>query len=237
MALIEMKRIYKVYHPGEESEVRALNGVSLSVEKGEFLAVLGTSGCGKSTMMNIMGCLDVPTAGEYLLGGTNVNELSDNQLARVRSRAIGFIFQGYNLIKDLTAIENVELPLIYRNIGRAKRHQLARDALISVGLEKRMYHRPSEMSGGQQQRVAIARAISTAPPIVMADEPTGNLDTHSSIEIMEMLSQLNKKGTTIILITHDIDTAEYAHRIIELLDGRIIRDHLQEQKAQKEAGQ
>ena len=137
----------------------------------------------------------------------------------------------------MTAIENVELPLIYRNIGRAKRHQLARDALISVGLEKRMYHRPSEMSGGQQQRVAIARAISTAPPIVMADEPTGNLDTHSSIEIMEMLSQLNKKGTTIILITHDIDTAEYAHRIIELRDGRIIRDHLQEQKAQKEAGQ
>ncbi len=237
MALIEMKQIYKVYHPGEENEVRALNGVSLSVNQGEFLAVLGTSGSGKSTMMNILGCLDVPTAGEYLLGGTNVKDLSDNQLARVRSRAIGFIFQGYNLIKDLTAVENVELPLIYRNLGRFKRRQLAIEALVAVGLEKRMHHRPSEMSGGQQQRVAIARAISTAPPIVMADEPTGNLDTQSSIEIMELLSQLNKKGTTVILITHDVETADYAHRIIELRDGKIIRDHLRQQEAPKEAGQ
>ncbi|MBQ3077666.1 MAG: ABC transporter ATP-binding protein [Clostridia bacterium] len=236
MALIEMNGIYKVYHPGEENEVRALNGVSLQIHRGEFVAVLGTSGSGKSTMMNIMGCLDVPTAGEYLLGGTNVKELSDNQLSRVRSLAIGFIFQGYNLIKDLTALENVELPLIYRNIGKSRRRKMAQEALAAVGLSGRLHHRPSEMSGGQQQRVAIARAISTAPPIVMADEPTGNLDTASSIEIMELLGELNRQGTTVILITHDIETAEYASRIIELRDGRIIRDHLQQRPAGEEAG-
>ncbi|MBQ2697077.1 MAG: ABC transporter ATP-binding protein, partial [Clostridia bacterium] len=178
----------------------------------------------------------VPTAGEYLLGGTNVKELSDNQLSRVRSLAIGFIFQGYNLIKDLTALENVELPLIYRNIGKSRRRKMAQEALAAVGLSGRLHHRPSEMSGGQQQRVAIARAISTAPPIVMADEPTGNLDTASSIEIMELLGELNRQGTTVILITHDIETAEYASRIIELRDGRIIRDHLQQRPAGEEAG-
>ena len=236
MALITMKQIYKVYHPGEENEVRALNGVSLTVDRGEFLAVLGTSGSGKSTMMNIMGCLDVPTAGGYYLGDSDVSKLNDNQLARIRSLAIGFIFQGYNLIKDLSALENVELQLVYRNIGRAKRRKMAIEALSMVGLENRIHHRPSELSGGQQQRVAIARAISTEPPIVMADEPTGNLDTRASIEIMELLASLNRKGTTVILITHDPETAEYAHRIIELRDGKIIRDHVHEQQRGKLEG-
>ena len=236
MALIIMKQIYKVYHPGEENEVRALNGVSLTVDRGEFLAVLGTSGSGKATMRNIMGCLDVPTAGGYYLGDSDVSKLNDNQLARIRSLAIGFIFQGYNLIKDLSALENVELPLVYRNIGRAKRRKMAIEALSMVGLENRIHHRPSELSGGQQQRVAIARAISTEPPIVMADEPTGNLDTRASIEIMELLASLNRKGTTVILITHDPETAEYAHRIIELRDGKIIRDHVHEQQRGKLEG-
>ena len=228
MALIEMKRIYKVYNPGEESEVRALNGVSLSVEKGEFLAVLGTSGCGKSTMMNIMGCLDVPTAGEYLLGGTNVNELSDNQLARVRSRAIGFIFQGYNLIPELTALENVELPLIYQGIGPGKRQELAQRALERVGLGSRGGHRPSEMSGGQQQRVAIARAISTSPPIIMADEPTGALDSKTGQEVLAFLQQLNREGSTVILITHDNGIAATARRCVRLQDGKVVEDRQQE---------
>ena len=226
MALIEIDNIYKVYFPGEENEVRALAGVSLNIRQGEFVAVLGTSGSGKSTMMNILGCLDVPTHGTYKLGGTMVDQLSDNQLSLIRSRAIGFIFQGYNLVKDLTALENVELPLVYRRIGRPKRRKIAAEALNSVGLGNRLDHLPSEMSGGQQQRVAIARAISTAPPIIMADEPTGNLDTKSSREIMELLQQLNRKGTTIILITHDQGTADYANRIIELRDGKILRDHM-----------
>ena len=225
MSLIEIKDIYKVYHPGEESEVRALNGVSVNIDYGEFVAVLGTSGSGKSTMMNILGCLDVPSHGSYMLGGNEVATLSDNALSRVRSQAIGFIFQGYNLIKDLTAVENVELPLIYRNIGRTRRRELALEALKAVGLENRLHHRPSEMSGGQQQRVAIARAISTAPPIIMADEPTGNLDSKSSLDVMRHLVRLNDRGTTIILITHDINIANYAKRIVELRDGKIIRDH------------
>ncbi|HWQ51125.1 MAG TPA: ABC transporter ATP-binding protein [Terriglobales bacterium] len=225
MSLIEIKDIYKVYHPGEESEVRALDGVAVSIDHGEFVAVLGTSGSGKSTMMNILGCLDVPSHGSYLLGGNEVATLSDNALAKVRSQAIGFIFQGYNLITDLTAVENVELPLIYRNIGRSRRRELAIEAMKAVGLENRLHHRPSEMSGGQQQRVAIARAISTSPPIIMADEPTGNLDSRSSLDVMRQLVGLNDRGTTIILITHDINIASYAKRIIELRDGKIIRDH------------
>ena len=224
MALIEMKRIYKVYHPGEESEVRALNGVSLSVEKGEFLAVLGTSGCGKSTMMNIMGCLDVPTAGEYLLGGTNVNELSDNQLARVRSRAIGFIFQGYNLIPALNARENVELPLIYQGMGMGQRTERAMESLERVGMADRAGHKPSEMSGGQQQRVAIARAIAARPPIIMADEPTGALDSKTGRQVLEILHSLHEEGSTVILITHDNGIAATAERIVRLSDGRVVAD-------------
>ena len=231
MSLIEIKNIYKVYHPGEENEVRALDGVSLTIEHGEFVAVLGTSGSGKSTMMNILGCLDVPSHGSYILGGTEVATLSDNNLAKVRSQAIGFIFQGYNLIKDLTAIENVELPLIYRNIGHSTRRNMAADALGAVGLENRFHHRPSEMSGGQQQRVAIARALSTAPPIIMADEPTGNLDSKSSTEVMKLLVKLNERGTTIILITHDHEIANFANRIVELRDGKIIRDHVADRQS------
>ncbi|NLT58927.1 MAG: ABC transporter ATP-binding protein [Clostridiales bacterium] len=224
MPLIEIHNLYKVYNPGEENEVRALAGVSTQIERGEFVAVLGTSGSGKSTMMNILGCLDTPSHGTYRLGGTPVEQLSDNQLSKIRSLAIGFIFQGYNLIKDLTALENVELPLVYRNMGRAKRRRIATEALQRVGLGDRLQHLPSEMSGGQQQRVAIARAISTAPPILMADEPTGNLDSRSSREIMELLRALNRQGTTIILITHDRELAGYAARTIELRDGRIISD-------------
>ena len=235
MALIELSGIYKVYFPGEENEVRALAGVNLRIERGEFVAVLGTSGSGKSTMMNILGCLDTPTRGTYLLGGTKVDTLSDNQLSRIRSRAIGFIFQGYNLIKDLTALENVELPLIYRSIGRVRRRSLAQEALQSVGLGKRLHHLPSEMSGGQQQRAAIARAIATAPPIIMADEPTGNLDSKASNDIMLLLQQFNMQGTTVILITHDRDTAAYAKRIIELHDGRIVRDQPTDAAENKEA--
>ncbi len=231
MSLIKIENIYKVYNPGLENEVRALDGVSATIERGEFVAVLGTSGSGKSTMMNILGCLDVPTHGSYMLGGTEVARLTDNDLAKVRSRAIGFIFQGYNLIKDLTALENVELPLIYRNIGKGRRKKLAKKALESVGLEKRLDHRPSEMSGGQQQRVAIARAISTAPPIIMADEPTGNLDSKSGVDVMRQLVELNDNGTTIILITHDNEVAKFAKRIIELRDGKIIRDHAVEDRS------
>ncbi len=224
MSLIDINNIYKVYHPGEENEVRALAGVTTKIEKGEFVAILGTSGSGKSTMMNILGCLDVPNHGTYKLGGADVGQLSDNELSKIRSLAIGFIFQGFNLVKDLSAIENVELPLVYRNVGKGKRRELAKEALEQVGLGHRLSHRPSELSGGQQQRVAIARAIAASPPIIMADEPTGNLDSKSGKEIMGLLQELNNKGSTIILITHDRDTANFAKRVIELRDGKMIRD-------------
>lgn len=222
--LIRLKNIYKVYNPGEESEVRALDGVSMVIHKGEFVAILGSSGSGKSTLMNILGCLDTPSYGEYHLAGEDISSLSDNSLSIIRNNAIGFIFQGYNLISDLNALENVELPLIYRGVHKSKRQELARHALAKVGLEKRMYHLPSEMSGGQQQRVAIARAVSTMPAIVMADEPTGNLDSKSGADVMEILTQFNRAGKTIILITHDKSVADYAGRTIELLDGKIISD-------------
>ena len=221
--LIRVKNMYKIYNPGE-NEVRALDDVSLEINQGEFIAIVGHSGSGKSTFMNMLGCLDVPTSGKYYLNGTDVSEMSDNELSEVRNREIGFIFQGFNLIANLNAIENVELPLIYRGIDRKTRHQLAIDSLKMVGLEKRMDHKPSEMSGGQQQRVAIARAIAAQPPVILADEPTGNLDSSSSREILGILKKMHKTGRTVILITHDNGIAAQARRVVRIMDGKIESD-------------
>ena len=221
--LIEIKDVYKIYGEGLESEVRALDGVSLSIDRGEFVAVVGQSGSGKSTMMNVLGCLDIPTHGEYYLDGTYVRELS-----RIRNRQIGFIFQQYNLIQSLTVLENVELPLIYQGVGADERRELAMEALERVGLLGRIKHKPVEMSGGQQQRVAIARAIATHPPIIMADEPTGALDSHTGHDVLRFLQQLNKEGSTVILITHDNGIAATARRCVRLQDGKIVEDREQE---------
>ena len=226
--LIELRDVYKIYGEGLESEVRALDGVSLDVEKGEFVAVVGQSGSGKSTMMNVLGCLDIPTRGEYFLDGVDVRELSDKELSHIRNKQIGFIFQQYNLIQNLTVLENVELPLIYQGIDPIDRRELAMQALGRVGLAERAQHKPTQMSGGQQQRVAIARAISTHPPIIMADEPTGALDSRTGHEVLGFLQQLNKEGSTVILITHDNGIAATARRIVRIADGKIIEDHPQE---------
>ena len=221
--LIKVEDLCKIYNPGE-NEVRALDHVSLEIKKGELVAIIGQSGSGKSTFMNMLGCLDVPTSGKYYLNGTDVSEMSDNELSEVRNREIGFIFQGFNLIANLNAIENVELPLIYRGIDRKTRHQLAIDSLKMVGLEKRMDHKPSEMSGGQQQRVAIARSIAAQPPVILADEPTGNLDSASSREILGILKKMHKTGRTVILITHDNGIAAQARRVVRIMDGKIESD-------------
>ena len=226
--LVKLKDVYKIYSEGLESEVRALDGVSLEIERGEFVAVVGQSGSGKSTMMNVLGCLDIPTHGEYYLDGTDVRELSDKELSHIRNQQIGFIFQQYNLIQNLNVLENVELPLIYQGINADDRREMALEALERVGLSSRIKHRPSEMSGGQQQRVAIARAISTHPPIIMADEPTGALDSHTGKEVLGFLQQLNKEGSTVILITHDNGIAATARRCVRLADGKIVEDRLQE---------
>ena len=221
--LIDIRERCKIYNPGE-NEVRALDHVDLKIDKNEFVAIIGQSGSGKSTLMNMLGCLDVPTSGTYILNGQDVSGLTDNELSDIRNREIGFIFQGFNLIAGLTAIENVELPLIYRGIGRKERLRLSRIALEKVGLKARMDHKPSEMSGGQQQRVAIARAIAQAPPVILADEPTGNLDSGSTKEIMEILKELHAEGRTVILITHDNEIAARARRIIRIMDGKIVDD-------------
>ena len=226
--LIELRNVYKIYSEGLESEVRALDGVSLTIDRGEFVAIVGQSGSGKSTMMNVLGCLDVPTYGEYLLDGTDVSELSDTQLSRIRNKEIGFIFQQYNLIQTLSVQENVELPLVYQGFGIDDRHELAIEALERVGLADRRKNKPTQMSGGQQQRVAIARAISTHPPIIRADEPTGALDSKTGHEVLKFLQQLNKEGSTVILITHDNGIAATARRCVRLADGKIIEDHEQE---------
>lgn len=222
-ALVEIRDMCKIYNPGE-NEVRALDHVSVTIDEGEFVAIIGHSGSGKSTLMNMLGCLDVPSSGTYMLHGQNVSELDDDELSDIRNREIGFIFQGFNLIPNLTALENVELPLIYRGVGRSKRLELSRIALEKVGLGHRMDHKPAEMSGGQQQRVAIARAIAQAPPVILADEPTGNLDSHSTQEILEILKELHREGRTVILITHDNDIAAQAKRVIKIKDGRIESD-------------
>ena len=226
--LIDIQSLYKIYNEGKESEVRALDGVSLQIEKGEFVAIVGQSGSGKSTMMNVLGCLDIPTYGDYFLDGTDVTSLTDKQLAHVRNKEIGFIFQGYNLIQELDALENVTLPLIYRGISVFDREDIAMEALAKVGMDDRAHHRPNEMSGGQQQRVAIARAIATKPPIIMADEPTGALDSKTGKHVLEILRDLYRSGTTILLITHDDGIAATAKRVVRLSDGRIIADHPQE---------
>ena len=222
-ALVEIQDICKIYNPGE-NEVKALNHVSLTIDENEFVAIIGQSGSGKSTLMNMLGCLDVPTSGSYYLHGQDVSHMSDNELSDVRNKEIGFIFQGFNLIAGLTALENVELPLIDRGVGKRERLRLADTALDKVGLGRRKTHKPSEMSGGQQQRVAIARAIAQAPPIILADEPTGNLDSGSSKEIMGILKSLHEEGRTVILITHDNEIAKQAKRVIKIIDGQIVQD-------------
>lgn len=225
--LIEIRNMCKIYNPGE-NEVRALDHVDLQIDRHEFVAIIGQSGSGKSTLMNMLGCLDVPTSGTYYLNGQDVSHLTDDELSDIRNREIGFIFQGFNLIANLTALENVELPLIYRGVGKKERRELAEAALEKVGLGQRMSHKPSEMSGGQQQRVAIARAIAQAPPVILADEPTGNLDSGSTKEIMSILKQLHREGRTVILITHDNDIAAQARRVIRIKDGKIEADFEQQ---------
>ena len=223
MSLIEIRDIYKIYNPGE-NEVRALDGINLTVEHGEFLAIVGQSGSGKSTLMNMLGLLDIPTSGTYILDGVDVKDMTDDELSEIRNKEIGFIFQGFNLIPSLTAVENVELPLVYRGMKKDERNKLALEALERVGLSHRLDHLPKQMSGGQQQRVAIARAVAARPPIILADEPTGNLDSHSGVEVMKILHELHEEGRTVILITHDNDIANEAQRIIRIQDGQIISD-------------
>ena len=222
--LIDIRNLYKIYNEGKESEVRALDGVTLTIDRGEFVAIIGQSGSGKSTLMNILGCLDIPSYGDYHLDGVDVTELSDKQLSHIRNKQIGFIFQGFNLIPALDAQENVELPLIYQGVGPWNREDMALEALERVALADRAHHRPTEMSGGQQQRVAIARAIATHPPIIMADEPTGALDSKTGRHVLEILHGLHEEGTTVILITHDNGIAATAERIVRLSDGKIIQD-------------
>jgi putative ABC transport system ATP-binding protein len=223
--LVEVQDMCKIYNPGE-NEVRALDHVSLKIQKGEFVAIIGHSGSGKSTLMNMLGCLDVPTSGRYFLNGKDVSNMTDDELSDIRNMEIGFIFQGFNLIQNLTAQENVELPLIYRGVGKKERAALAVESLDMVGLSHRMDHKPSEMSGGQQQRVAIARAIAAKPPVILADEPTGNLDSRSTQEIMNVLKDLHKSGRTVILITHDDEIAAQVKRVVRIKDGRIEADFM-----------
>ena len=225
--LIELRNVYKIYQMGTET-VHALDGIDLTIDKGEFVAIVGQSGSGKSTMMNVLGCLDIPTRGDYFLDGTDVRELTDKELSHIRNKQIGFIFQQYNLIQSLTVLENVELPLIYQGINADDRRDMALAALERVGLSDRVKHRPTEMSGGQQQRVAIARAIATHPPIIMADEPTGALDSHTGQDVLRFLQDLNREGSTVILITHDNGIAATARRCVRLQDGKIVDDREQE---------
>ncbi len=225
--LIELKNAYKIYNPGE-NEVRALDGVNLEIDRGDFVAIVGHSGSGKSTLMNMLGLLDIVTSGTYILNGKDVSDMDDDELSSIRNLEIGFIFQGFNLIPSLTAQGNVELPLIYRGMKAEQRHELSEAALKRVGLEKRMHHLPNQMSGGQQQRVAIARALAAKPPLILADEPTGNLDSNSGKDVMRIINELWAEGRTIILITHDDSIAETAHRVIRISDGKIVDDYINE---------
>lgn len=231
MGLITIKDMCKIYNPGE-NEVRALDHVNLTIDRGEYVAIIGHSGSGKSTLMNMLGCLDVPTSGSYYLNGQDVSRMTDDELSDIRNVEIGFIFQGFNLIANLTAIENVELPLIYRGVPKAKRRELSVAALKKVGLAHRMNHKPGQMSGGQQQRVAIARAIAAEPPVILADEPTGNLDSASTKEIIGILEQLHDSGRTVIIITHDDEIAEQAARRVRIKDGRVVLDTKYEEEKQ-----
>ena len=226
-ALIEMRNIRKEYTVGDQ-RVHALDGVDFTVWQGETVAILGPSGSGKSTLMNLLGCLDIPDTGEYRLAGKAVERMNEGQLSRIRGETVGFVFQGFHLLPGLTALENVELPLIYQGINADDRYDMAMEALERVGLAGRVKHKPTEMSGGQQQRVAIARAIATKPPIIMADEPTGALDSRTGQEVLKFLQQLNKEGSTVILITHDNGIAATARRCVRLADGKIVEDRCQE---------
>lgn len=231
--LIELKNIHKSY-PLDGFDLEILKGINLKIESGEFVAIMGPSGSGKSTLMNILGCLDTPTSGEYLLDGKNVENLDSDQLAEIRNRKIGFVFQGFNLLSRTTAIENVELPMVYSGINDTERRKKAESALKGVGLGDRMFHQPNQLSGGQQQRVAIARAIVNDAPIIFADEPTGNLDTKMSVEIMRLFGKLNEElKRTIILVTHEEDIALYAKRVIKIVDGEIQSDTVNQKRKSK----
>ncbi len=225
--MIELKDIYKIYSDGD-SEIRALDGVSLFVEKGEFVAIVGSSGSGKSTCMNIIGCLDIPTSGKYFLNGNDVSELGEKELAHIRNRELGFVFQQYNLIPKLNVLENVELPLLYKGIKAKQRREMAMTALDRVGLADRASKFPSQLSGGQQQRVSIARALAGNPPVILADEPTGALDSKTGKEVLEFLKKLNSEGTTIVLITHDNEIAAQIKRVVRIQDGKIVSDQTKE---------
>ena len=226
--MIEIKDIYKIYSDGD-SEIRALDGVSLNIKKGEFVAIVGSSGSGKSTCMNIIGCLDIPTSGTYFLNGNDVSKMDEKSLAHIRNRELGFIFQQYNLIPKLTVIENVELPLLYKGLKQQERRERASKALERVGLLDRATKYPSQLSGGQQQRVSIARALAGEPPVILADEPTGALDSKTGNEVIEFLKKLNAEGTTIVLITHDNSIAERIKRVVRIHDGKIISDQIKEE--------
>jgi len=223
MSLIELVDVHRVYQMGTE-EVRALDGVDLTVEEGEYLAIMGASGSGKSTLMNLIGCLDTPSSGRYVLRGTAVETLDDTELAAIRNREIGFVFQTFNLLARTSALHNVELPLVYAGVPRKERRRQALEALERVGLAERVDHQPNELSGGQRQRVAIARALVNNPSILLADEPTGNLDSATSIEIMDLFDRLHEGGNTVILVTHEADIAAHAHRQVTLRDGRVLSD-------------
>jgi len=221
--LIKTEDLWKIYKVGAE-EVKAVRGISLEIEKGEYVAIMGPSGSGKSTLMNLIGCLDTPTKGKYLLNGQMVSQLTDDELARIRSKEIGFVFQTFNLLPRATALHNVELPLVYNGTPSAERIRRAKEALKMVDLEDRMTHRPNELSGGQRQRVALARALSNNPSLVLADEPTGNLDTATGLEIMQLFGRLHNQGNTLIVVTHEKEVARYANRIIYIRDGKIEKE-------------
>ena len=223
-SVIQLRDIARHYRIGTET-IHALRSVSIDIHKNEYVALMGPSGSGKSTLMNILGCLDTPTSGDYILNGTNASRMTDNELAEIRNQQIGFVFQTFNLLPRSTALDNVALPLVYAGLGKTRREEIAMQSLTNVGLADRVHHKPNELSGGQRQRVAIARALVNTPSIILADEPTGNLDSKTSIEIMGLFEEIHKKGNTIILVTHEEDIAKYAHRIIRLRDGVVESDH------------